>query len=118
MASVDLVVIGRPALPSPHSDVALDSEGYSAESSVEYALADQDVAAFTEASRRTSTVVWVEGRHQARGLVSVDEGTMWVCVHSVGPGSYGAEQERLASRLLEHLWTSVHEAANGAVTTP
>jgi hypothetical protein len=44
--------------------------------------------------------------------VSVDDETLWVYVHAVGPGPYDAVAEVGARSLLQRLWTDVHRSAS------
>jgi hypothetical protein len=111
VTTVEDVLIELPSLPRPDIDIAQDDDGYSAEVSVERSLSLDEVNAFSEACRRLAPAIAVDGEHQFRGLVSVDDETLWVYVHEVGPGPYGAQRELAAHALLERLWRSVHEAA-------
>jgi hypothetical protein len=111
VATVEGVLIELPAMPLPVLDVAQDDAGYSAELSVERDLSVREFESFSDASLRLSPVVRVDGQHEVRGLVSLDDDTLWVYVHEVGPGSYGPDRERAARDLLEHLWRAIHEAA-------
>jgi hypothetical protein len=100
-----------PALPEPDLDLAQDPDGYSAELSVERDLAIREIGAFSAACLHLRPVACVSGESEVRGLVSVDDETLWVYVHEVGPGKYGPTQANAARDLLEHLWRTVHEAA-------
>jgi hypothetical protein len=111
VTTVEDVLIELPSLPQPDIDIAQDDDGYSAEVSVERSLSLDEVNAFSEACRRLAPAIAVDGEHELRGLVSVDDETLWVYVHEVGPGPYGAQRELAAHALLERLWRSVHEAA-------
>jgi hypothetical protein len=112
LSSVIGVLIELPAIPQPVLDVAQDDDGYSAELSVERDLSPHEYEAFSDACLRLLPVVKVDGAHEVRGLVSVDEDTLWVYVHELGPGRYGREQEKAARDLLEHLWLAIHEASS------
>jgi hypothetical protein len=111
VASVEGVLNEMPAMPMPKSDVAQDDAGYSVEVSVDRTLAVDEYEVFSDACLRMAPVVRVDGEHEVRGLVSVDEDTLWVYVHEVGPESYGPVRERAALDLLEDLWRGIHEAA-------
>lgn len=104
-------MIDVPALPQPDVDVFQDSEGFSAELTVERDLDIREIDAFREACIRLMPVVSVDGQSQERGLVSVDDDTLWVYVHAIGPGRYDSVRESAARDLLAHLWTVIHEAA-------
>ena len=111
MANVEGVLIDVPTMPKPVLDVDQDEVGFSAELSVERDLAVREYEAFSDACRRLAPVVRVDGEFEVRGLVSVDEETLWVYVHEVGPGSYGPAREGAALDLLKDLWRVIHEAA-------
>jgi hypothetical protein len=112
MASVEDVLSEVPAMPNPVLDVTQDEVGFSAEVSVERYLAVDEYEAFSDACLRLAPVVCVDGVYEVRGLVSVDEDTLWVYVHEVGPGPYGPAREGAARDLLGHLWRVIHEAAS------
>jgi len=105
------VVNDVPTLPPSHADIVQDSAGYSAEFTVERDLANCEIEAFSAACLQLMPVVSVQGLSEVRGLVSVDDDTLWVYVHEVGPGPFDAGREVAARDLLEHLWTVIHEAA-------
>jgi len=111
VTTVESVLIELPALPTPQSDVVQESGGYSAELSVERELSESERDAFSEAVLRLAPVIRTVGESEVRGLVSVDEDTLWVYVHEVGPGRYGEPQRAAARALAEELWRTVHEAA-------
>jgi hypothetical protein len=111
MASLEDVLTELPALPNPVLDVDQDEVGFSAELSVKRDLAVHEYDAFSDACRRLAPAVRVDGEFEVRGLVSVDEETLWVYVHEVGPGSYGPAREGAALDLLKDLWRVIHEAA-------
>jgi hypothetical protein len=105
------MVVDLPLLPSPESDVVQEEDGYSAEVSVERELTESEWAAFSDAVRGLAPVVRVAGAHEVRGLVSLDDDTLWVSVHDVGPGPYDADRQAEDRRLIEELWREVHAAA-------
>jgi hypothetical protein len=109
--NVEDVLTEVPTMPNPVLDVAQDDAGYSAEVSVERDLAVNEYQAFSDACLQLAPAVTIDGEAELRGLVSVDEDTLWVYVHEVGPGSYGPVRERAARDLLEDLWRAIHEAA-------
>jgi hypothetical protein len=109
--NVEGVLTEVPAMPVPVLEVAQDDEGYSAEVSVERDLAVNEYQAFSDACLRLAPAVTIDGEQEVRGLVSVDEDTLWVYVHDVGPGLYGPDRERVDRDLLEVLWRAIHEAA-------
>lgn len=111
MTTVETVLIEIPGLPQPRTDVVRDDAGYSAELSVERELSDHEVGVLGEAALRLRPVVRIDGAHESRGLVSVDDDTLWVYVHSIGPGEFGVDRQMTARALLEHLWELVHEAS-------
>ncbi len=110
-ASVEVVLIELPALPQPRTDVVRDVAGYSAEMSVEREVAAHEVEAVSAAALSLMPIVRIDGEHEVRGLVSLDDATLWVYVHSIGPGEYGQDRQDEARSLLEHLWRLVHEAS-------
>lgn len=111
LATVEAVLIDVPALPEPDVDLAQDPDGFSAELSVERDLAIREIDSFSTACLGLAPVATVSGSHELRGLVSVDDETLWVYVHEIGPGVFGPAQESAAHDLLEQLWRRVHEAA-------
>ena len=111
MATVEGVLVDVPTIPTPVLDIAQDEEGYSAELSAERDLSAGEYNAISDACLRLGPVTQVNGQHEVRGLVSVDEDTLWVYVHQVGPGRFGPPEEQTARALLEQLWSAVHVAA-------
>jgi hypothetical protein len=105
------MLVELPAMPSPALDVAHDDVGYSAELSIERDLAVREFDAFSDACLLLTPIVRRDGEHEFRGLVSVDEDTLWLYVHAMGPGTYAPERDAAARRLLSDLWRAIHEAA-------
>jgi hypothetical protein len=111
MINVDVVLIELPRLPNPHIDVQQDFEGFSAELYVDRDLGEVEADAYGAAALSMAPYVHVDGPFETRGLVSVDDETLYVYVHAVGPGVFGQAEQDSARALLSALWESVHEAA-------
>lgn len=101
-------------LPNVACDVVQDPEGFSAELSVECVLEADQVMAFSVAARAMAPVVDRDGQREIRGLVSLDEQSLWVYVHAVGPGRYDSVVEGASRQLLSRLWDDVHRLARAS----
>ncbi|MEI6361428.1 MAG: hypothetical protein WCP95_04785 [Actinomycetes bacterium] len=110
MTTVESVMLELPAMPELVQDVVQDAEGYDMELSAERRLSALEAESFGAAVLSMSPVVRVDESKRARGLVSVDDETLWVYVHSVGPGRFGPEEEAESRELLAELWREIHEA--------
>jgi hypothetical protein len=106
------VVTYANTLPAVTCDVVEDPEGFSAELSVESDLAAGQVEAFSAAALAMGVAVTVDHGRKIRGLVSVDDQTLWVYVHAVGPGGYDPAVEASARHLLATLWDDIHRRAH------
>ena len=69
-------------------DVVTDVEGFSAEGSLERDLEPSELEAFETAAAEMPPVVRMMGELRVRGMATVDDETLWVYVHVVGPGSF------------------------------
>jgi secreted PhoX family phosphatase len=101
-------------LPAPSDyawDVVLDGGGFSAEASAERDLSPAEVAAFEAATAQLRPVVRAESGREIRGMATVDDGTLWVYVQAVGPGSCDDAVALEARQMVADLWHSVHIAA-------
>lgn len=97
--------------PRPVCDVIQDEAGYSAELSVEWPLQVNEVAAFEDAASGLPPTVSAREGQVIRGLVSVDDETLFVYVHATGPGRYDAAAAAAAQQVLDGLWRLVQEQA-------
>lgn len=100
-----------PALANTNWDVVSDDQGFSAEGSAERALAPDELAAFETAAARMPPIVRGQGELKIRGMATVDDDTLWVYVHAVGPGPYDESAARAAEGALTDLWGAIHTAA-------
>jgi hypothetical protein len=108
IATVEDVVTDFFTLPDPTFDVVEDPDGFSAELSVECALAPVQSSAVSAAVEGMPPVVEIDGQREIRGQVSVDDETLWVYVHAVGPGPYDPHAGAAARQVLEQLWDDLH----------
>jgi hypothetical protein len=92
-------------------DVVSDAEGFSAEGSVERDLDENELTAFETAAALTPPVVRGAGPVRIRGMATVDDDTLWVYVHAVGPGPFDDSAAAAAQEALTELWTAIHTAA-------
>ena len=46
-----------------------------------------------------------------RGMATIDDDTLWVYVHAVGPGAFDEVASAAAEDLLADVWSAVHMAA-------
>jgi hypothetical protein len=99
-----------PALPEFALDVVQEPEGFDVELSAERQLNVVEADLFGSAVLTMTPIVRSEGDRLARGLVSVDDETLWVYVHAAGPGRFGSAEEAEARALLEELWRRIHQA--------
>ena len=97
--------------PRPVCDVVQDEAGYSAELSVEWPLEVNEVAAFEDAASGLPPTVSSRDGQVIRGLVSVDDETLFVYVHATGPGRYDTAAAASAEQVLDGLWRLVQEQA-------
>ena len=100
-----------PALSNATWDVVSDDQGFSAEGSAERALTGDELEAFETAAARMAPVVRTHGALQIRGMATIDEDTLWVYVHAVGPGAYDESAAQAAEGVLLDLWSAIHTAA-------
>ena len=100
-----------PTLPEVTWDVVLDGDGYSAEASAERELSMDEVAAFETASARLRPVVRVGVDREIRGMATVDDTTLWVYVHALGPGPCDDSVAGEAQGMLVDLWRTIHMSA-------
>jgi hypothetical protein len=100
-----------PALANTTWDVVSDDQGFSAEGSAERDLAADEIATFETAAAHMPPIVRGHGELQIRGMATVDDGTLWVYVHAVGPGPYDESAARAAEAALMDLWGAIHTAA-------
>ena len=92
-------------------DVVSDVEGFSAEGSVERDLDASELVAFETAAAQTPPVVRGVGPVRIRGMATVDDETLWVYVHAVGPGPFDDSAAAAAEEALAELWSAIHTAA-------
>jgi hypothetical protein len=92
-------------------DVVAEAEGFSAEVSLERDLAADELADFETAAAELPPVVRDVGPVRIRGMATVDDETLWVYVHAVGPGPFDDGAARAAERVLQDLWQAIHVAA-------
>lgn len=92
-------------------DVVSDVEGYSAEGSAERALDPSELDAFEFAGAHLPPAARAVGPVRIRGMATVDDDTLWVYVHTVGPGPFDGTSRREAEDLLAELWSAIHTAA-------
>jgi hypothetical protein len=100
-----------PALKNTTWDVLSDDQGFSAEGSAERPLECVELERFETAAAGMAPVVRAYGRVQVRGMATIDEDTLWVYVHAVGPGPYDESAARAAEGVLTDLWRAIHTAA-------
>jgi hypothetical protein len=100
-----------PALTNTTWDVVSEDEGFSVEGSAERALAGDEIEAFETAAAGMAPAVRAHGQMRIRGIATIDEDTLWVYVHAVGPGPYDDGAARAAEGLLTDLWSAIHTAA-------
>lgn len=100
-----------PALANTTWDVVSDDQGFSAEGSAERDLAADEIASFETAAAHMAPVVRTFGQLQVRGMATVDDDTLWVYVHAVGPGPHDESAARAAEGVLMDLWSAIHAAA-------
>jgi hypothetical protein len=94
-------------------DVVTDVEGFSAEGSLERDLEPSELEAFETAAAELPPVVRNVGGVTIRGMATVDDETLWVYVHAVGPGQFDDTALRAAEAVLTHLWSAIHSGAAG-----
>lgn len=94
-------------------DVVTDVEGFSAEGSLERDLEVSELEAFETAAAELPPVVRTVDRMTIRGMATVDDETLWVYVHVVGPGTFDDAALRGAEAVLTQLWSAIHTAAAG-----
>jgi len=94
-------------------DVVSDDEGFSAEGSLERVLDLGELEAFETAAAEMPPVVRTVGAVKIRGMATVDDDTLWVYVHAVGPGPFDDDASRAAEGVLTYLWRAIHTAAEG-----
>ncbi len=111
MASVTGMSTVLPAIGGYAWDVVSDVEGFSAEGSVERDLEPRELAAFETAAAQMPPVARSHGPVRLRGMATVDDETLWVYVHAVGPGHFDAAASGAAEELLTDLWSEIHTAA-------
>lgn len=92
-------------------DVVSDVEGFSAEGSLERDLDLSELEAFETAAAEMPPVVRTVGPMRIRGMATVDDETLWVYVHAVGPGSFDDGASAVAEGVLAYLWGAIHSAA-------
>ncbi len=92
-------------------DVISDVEGFSAEGSAERDLEPRELEAFETAAAEMPPVVRAVGPVRIRGLATVDDETLWVYVHAVGPGPFDDSATRACEEVLDDLWGAIHTAA-------
>jgi hypothetical protein len=100
-----------PAIGNVTWDVVSEAEGFSAEGSVERELDARELADFEVAAAEMPPVVRDVGLIRIRGMATVDDETLWVYVHAVGPGSFDDTASGVAEDLLTDLWMAIHTAA-------
>ena len=108
------MVLVLPAIPDPVSDLVIDAEGFSVELSVQRDLSDDEATSFADAATRIPPVVTIAGHREIRGLVAVEDDTLFIYVHEVGPGPYDAAAADAARNVLDALWHDAHLAASAA----
>lgn len=108
IATVEDVVTDFFTLPDPTCDVVEDPEGFSAELTVECELEPLQSVTVSAAVLEMEPVVEIDGQREIRGQVSVDDETLWLYVHAVGPGSYNPNAGAAARHVLEQLWDDMH----------
>jgi hypothetical protein len=92
-------------------DVVSDEVGFSAEGSLERDLEVSELEAFETAAAQMPPVVRAAGPVRIRGMATVDDETLWVYVHAVGPGPFDAHASQASEEVLEDLWSGIHTAA-------
>ena len=101
-------------LPAPAEttwDVVSEVEGFSAEGSAERDLDSSELPAFETAAAELPPVVRAVGSTTIRGMATVDDDSLWVYVHAVGPGPFDEVASLAAEALLTDLWSAIHMAA-------
>jgi hypothetical protein len=102
------------ALPDPVSDLVMDAEGFSVELSVQRELTGAEASSFERAAIGMPPVLSMAGHREIRGLVSVEDDTLFVYVHELGPGPYDQAAADAARAALVTLWDDAHRAAGAA----
>jgi hypothetical protein len=105
------VIESPPASAETAWDVVAEAEGFSAEGSLERELGVDELADFETATAELPPVVRDVGPIRIRGMATVDDETLWVYVHAVGPGPFDDRAAQAAERVLGDLWRAIHEAA-------
>ncbi len=100
-----------PAIGECVWDVISDVEGFSAEGSAERDLEPHELEAFETAAAQLPPVLRDVGQVRIRGMATVDDETLWVYVHAVGPGPFDAAASRAAESARADLWSAIHTAA-------
>ena len=100
-----------PAIGECAWDVISDAEGFSAEGSAERDLEPHELEAFETAAAQLPPVLRDVGQMRIRGMATVDDETLWVYVHAVGPGPFDAAASRAAESARAELWSAIHTAA-------
>jgi hypothetical protein len=108
VATVKDVVTDFFTLPDPAFDVVEDPEGFSAELTVECQLEPRQSMTVSAAVLEMDPVIEVDGEREIRGQVSIDDETLWLYVHAVGPGAYDPNAGAAARHVLEQLWDDLH----------
>ena len=101
-------------LPAPADttwDVVAEVEGFSAEGSAERDLDASELPAFAAAAAQLPPAVRSVGSITIRGMATIDDDTLWVYVHAVGPGAFDEVASGAAEDLLADLWSAIHMSA-------
>jgi len=96
-----------PPLPEPILDAVEDIDGFSAELRIELELPLEDVEVFASVIDRIPPVSRAEGKRTYRGMATIDEDTLWVYVHTTGPGRCDQGAWDGSRALAAELWNSI-----------
>ncbi len=98
-------------LPVLEWDVVEDPDGFSAEIVVDRPLGALELEAFSQAVRELPLIEAHVADVDLSAAAIVDEGTLWLSVHAVGPGRCESAVSAAAEELLRDRWHEIHEHA-------
>lgn len=88
-------------------DVVQDVEGFSAEATVEHEMTISEAERMTEVAGHLAPAVRESGSLHVRGSVTIDDSSLWVAAHVLGPGRFDDTAREAALRMLDELWDTV-----------
>ena len=103
--------MGLPAIPELTWDLIEDPEGFSAEITADLELSPAEIDAFHRAVTEAGQVVEIVHEAEVRGAAILDEDTLWLVVHAIGPGRFDRTVASVADEVLRQQWNAVHLSA-------